>query len=109
MNIPHRDWRMMYEWMVYQDYVVKDDHLCIAGHYQRSYNPVQQQELPGEIAKVQRGDTKALLQCARTYGMFGYFFLYRPNHDENPPLWNPGPVSLPSGPPQHIREPLAWI
>ena len=33
MNIPHRDWWMMYEWMVYQDYVVKEDHLYIAGPY----------------------------------------------------------------------------
>jgi hypothetical protein len=57
---------------VFEDYTIEDEKLCKIGNRLRTYDPTQHTELPGALAKVQIGDTKALLQFVRTYGDFGY-------------------------------------
>src|SRR5262249_53006780 len=57
---------------VCKDYAIKDNQLCGVGEVLGRYNPTQYDTLPGALAKVQVGDTEALLRFVRTYGDFGY-------------------------------------
>jgi hypothetical protein len=58
---------------VYEDYHIVDGRLGPASHTRiRHYAPAVHPEIPGELAKLQRGDVEAVLKFARVYGELGY-------------------------------------
>jgi hypothetical protein len=58
---------------VYDDYHVVDERLEPASYVRiRCYAPAVHPELPGELAKLQRGDVEAVLKFARVYGTLGH-------------------------------------
>jgi len=76
-------------WPVPSDCRVENGRLVVIPPDVRWYDPFDRTELPGEIAKLKPGDTKALREFVLRYGKFGYTSVmsavqdYQPNPDVN--------------------------
>ncbi len=82
-------------WEVCSAYTIQEDRLYPMGDARETYAPMRYMELPSEIAKLPSGDTKAVLDFAKTYGLMGYAALH--------------PKTPADGQTQAGGEPLTWI
>jgi hypothetical protein len=76
-------------WRVAERYVVQGDVVepCGAPDDARVYAPAVHPELPGELARLTRGDTRSAVKFCETYGLLGYRQLTaRPGASEGDPL-----------------------
>jgi len=70
-SIPGKETHRL-EWPVPSDCRVENGRLVVIRPDVRWYDPFDRKELPGEIAKLKPGDTKALREFVLRYGKFGY-------------------------------------
>lgn len=79
------------KWPIDDDYCIQDQRLAPIlkdKKWKTLYAPGGREELPGEIAKLERDDQDAVLAFARRYGVLGFFELSRTetNHPYGDPL-----------------------
>ena len=77
-------------WVVRERYEIVKGVLVASGPTKRVYAPAVHSELPGEIAKLRKEDTDALIRFAKTFGELGYDALASPDR-------------------RRAGDPLAWV
>lgn len=78
--------KLLLRWPVFPEYEVSEKWVRVKGHLKVTETtpfcvPAEMMELPAEIAKLERGNTKAVLDFTRRYGLLGFFELSAEDSD----------------------------
>jgi hypothetical protein len=69
---PSRAQGFTHAWEVAREYEITEGVLRRKGAIRRIYSPIMHPEIPGELAKLRRGDEVGVLEFASTYGSLGF-------------------------------------